>query len=117
EQRILATVPPFHIYGLLFSLLVPLMAGAQIVCSTPLHAETVASTVLRLQCTGLVSVPAHLRNLCILQPGALPAQLQIFSSGAELPEPTAEQLRKLFAISVCEIYGSSETGGIGWRQR
>src|SRR6185295_17376109 len=40
--RLLATVPPHHIYGLLFGLLVPLMGGGAFVRGTPHHAETIA---------------------------------------------------------------------------
>jgi acyl-coenzyme A synthetase/AMP-(fatty) acid ligase len=41
--RVLATVPPHHLYGLLFGVLVPFMGGGSLVRATPLHAETIAS--------------------------------------------------------------------------
>jgi acyl-coenzyme A synthetase/AMP-(fatty) acid ligase len=46
-QRVIATVPPHHLYGLLFSVLVPLAAAASFVRDTPLHAETVAAVARR----------------------------------------------------------------------
>ena len=65
-DRVLATVPPHHIYGLLFGILMPLLAGASFVRDTPFHAETVAATARRWGASVLVSVPVHLRSLTVL---------------------------------------------------
>src|SRR5207302_4127752 len=61
SDRFLATVPAHHIYGLLFSVLVPLTAGAAFVRTTPLHGEAVVAEARANGATVLVSVPAHLR--------------------------------------------------------
>lgn len=113
---VLATVPPHHLYGLLFSVLAPLAAGAAFCRETPLHAETVTATARRVGATALVSVPAHLRSLAALDPGALPAFSRVFSSGAPLPRETALELLSRHGLAPVEVFGSSETGGIGWRQ-
>jgi acyl-coenzyme A synthetase/AMP-(fatty) acid ligase len=114
-QRIVATVPPHHIYGLLFGTLLPLLAGAAFVRATPFHAETVAAIARELGAEVLVSVPVHLRSLTMLDPGAMPRFLRVFSSGAALPGATAAALAERFGMAVTEVFGSSETGGIGWR--
>lgn len=114
-RRVVATVPPHHLYGLLFSVLMPLAAGASFVRETPLHAETVAATARRHAADLLVSVPIHLRSLTVLDPGELPAFAAVFSSGAALPSETAAALGGL-GLAVTEIYGASETGGIAWRR-
>jgi len=116
ERRVVATVPPHHLYGLLFSVLVPLAAGASFVRDTPLHAETVAATARRHGADLLVSVPIHLRSLTVLDAGELPAFVDVFSSGAALPAETAMALVDRLGLSVTEIYGASETGGIAWRR-
>ena len=116
ERRVVATVPPHHLYGLLFSVLVPLAAGASFVRDTPLHAATVAATARRHGADLLVSVPIHLRSLTVLDPGELPAFVDVFSSGAALPAETAMALVDRLGLSVTEIYGASETGGIAWRR-
>jgi acyl-coenzyme A synthetase/AMP-(fatty) acid ligase len=116
-RRVVATVPPIHIYGLLFGVALPLVHGAAFVRETPLHAPTVAATRSRFGADALVSVPAHLRGLELLEPGELPRDLRVFSSGAELPLATAEMLFDRFAFRVTEILGSSETGGIASRAR
>lgn len=116
ERRVVATVPPHHLYGLLFSVLMPLAAGASFVRDTPLHAETVAATARRHAADLLVSVPIHLRSLTVLDPGELPAFAGVFSSGAALPAETAAALGERLGLAVTEIYGASETGGIAWRR-
>jgi 4-coumarate--CoA ligase (photoactive yellow protein activation family) len=115
-RRVVATVPPHHLYGLLFSVLVPLAAGACFVRDTPLHAETVAATARRWGADILVSVPVHLRSLTVLAPGELPPLARVFSSGAPLPVDTAAALGERLGLQVTEIFGASETGGIAWRR-
>jgi acyl-coenzyme A synthetase/AMP-(fatty) acid ligase len=116
-ERVFATVPPHHIYGLLFGVLVPLVAGASFARETLLHAEPLASAILAAGARVLVSVPPHLRALRVLPPGRLPRLARVFSSGAPLPAETADDLRSRFGWSVTEVLGSSETGGIAWRDR
>ena len=115
SDRIVATVPSHHIYGLLFGVLAPLRAGAAFVRETPVHAEAVAATVDRHGATHLVSVPAHLRALEALSPAPHPLR-RVFSSGAALPADTARRVVRVLGVPVTEVYGSSETGGIGWRE-
>ena len=114
-ERIVATVPPHHIYGLLFGTLLPLAAGASFVRTTPFHAETIAATARELEADVLVSVPVHLRSLTVLEAAALAGIRRVFSSGAPLPEATAAALSERFGLAVVEVFGSSETGGIAWR--
>jgi acyl-coenzyme A synthetase/AMP-(fatty) acid ligase/3-hydroxymyristoyl/3-hydroxydecanoyl-(acyl carrier protein) dehydratase len=47
---------------------------------------------------------------------ALSRVKQVFSSGGALPSEAAESLHERLGQWPTEIYGSSETGGIGWRQ-
>lgn len=111
--RVLAMVPPYHIYGLLFGVLVPLVSGGALYRHTPLHAPEVASTIA-LGVDVLVTVPAHVRALC-LAAEPQPAVARIFSSGAPLTPEVAREARARFGWTITEVLGSSETGGIGWR--
>lgn len=113
--RLLATVPPHHIYGLLFGVLVPFMGGGAFARSTPHHAETIAAQARALGANVLCSVPAHLRGLGAVGKGALPPLRRIFSSGAPLDPATAAEVEALADTPVTEVLGSSETGGIAWR--
>jgi 4-coumarate--CoA ligase (photoactive yellow protein activation family) len=113
--RVLATVPAHHIYGLLFGTLVPFMGGGALVRATPLHAETVAATARAHGATVLCSVPAHLRGLGELGAGALSGLRRVFSSAAPLDADTATHIAAVVGCSVTEIFGSTETGGVAWR--
>jgi len=84
--------------------------------TTPLHAETIAAQARAWGVDTLVSVPAHLHALATLPPGALPPLARIFSSGAPLDPRTAAAVTALAGLPVTEVLGSSETGGIAWRQ-
>lgn len=112
---LLATVPPHHVYGLLFGVLVPLVSGASFTRETVLHAEPLAALARRDSSRILVSVPAHLRGMRLLEPGTFPALERIFSSGAPLPRETAEALHARLGWRITEALGSSETGGIAFR--
>ena len=114
-DRVLATVPAHHIYGLLFSVLVPLLSGAAFVRTTPLLGEAVAEALRLSGATVLVSVPAHLRMLALLDKEELRSLRLLFSSGAPLDAATAARLALLVEGSF-EILGSSETGGIATRR-
>ena len=112
SAEIIATVSHQHIYGLLFRVLWPLASGRV------LHAETLhfpEQLVEHLPDRVLVSSPAHLKRL----PAHLhwPASRLIFCSGGVLPAEAALACRALLGQVPVEVYGSSETGGVAWRQR
>ncbi|HYD39820.1 MAG TPA: AMP-binding protein [Anaeromyxobacter sp.] len=111
--RVLSTVPPHHIYGLLWGVLLPLRARGVIVREGPLHGEEVAAELARSGATHLVSVPAHLA--AVAEVDRLPPVAAAFSSGAPLPAAVARTLRERHGWRVVEIYGCTEAGGIAWR--
>jgi len=112
-HRVLATVPAHHIYGLLFSVLVPLAGGAAFVRGTPLHPQDIAGWAHRFEADLLVSTPAHLRTLEGVAP---PLGVEaVVSSGAMLPAATGAMVRERFGVAVTEVLGSTETGGLAWR--
>ncbi|MEC7519142.1 MAG: class I adenylate-forming enzyme family protein [Myxococcota bacterium] len=113
-SRVLPMVPAHHIYGLLFGVLAPLTGGGSFFRFSPLHATEVGA-VLEGGAEVLVSVPAQLRGLCVAEEGELPAVPRVFSSGAPLSPRVAAQVKARFGWTVTEVFGSSETGGIGWR--
>lgn len=113
-----ATVSHQHIYGLLFVTLWPLAAGRAVAVEKLAYPEQMAE---RLAATPslLVSSPAHLRRLpdTLDWSGARAHLRAIFSSGGPLPPEASEQAHALTGQSPIEVYGSSETGGVAWRQR
>ena len=115
DSCVLATVPAHHIYGLLFSITLPLAAGARFVRDTPLLGPVIEDTAQRYNVSHLVSVPPHLRTLAESELTSLAHVAQVFSSGAPLPDPTAHALHRRFQVGVVEVLGSTETGGFAYR--
>ncbi len=122
SANIFATVSHQHIYGLLFKLLWPLVAGR------PLHAVSLEYPEQLLQHLGndatnanaavLVTSPAHLKRLPThLDWQSVRQHLRmVFSSGGPLPAEIGQQCGRILGSVPFEVYGSSETGGIAWRQ-
>jgi acyl-coenzyme A synthetase/AMP-(fatty) acid ligase len=115
DSCVLATVPAHHIYGLLFSITLPLAAGARFVRDTPLLGPVIEDTAQRYDVSHLVSVPPHLRSLAESELTSLAHIAQVFSSGAPLPDATAHALYRRFQVGVVEVLGSTETGGFAYR--
>jgi 4-coumarate--CoA ligase (photoactive yellow protein activation family) len=116
ESCVLATVPAHHIYGFLFSVALPLAAGARFVRDTPLLPSVIEDYARRHQANVLISVPPHLRVLAESELSSLASIRTVFSSGAPLPDATAHTLHRRFGVNVFEILGSTETGGFAYRQ-
>lgn len=114
--RVMTTVSHQHIYGLLFCVLWPLASGRTLAAPRSPFLEDIAARADAPMV--LVSSPAHLGRI---PPGApwadVRAALQaVFCSGGPLrAEAAAEALHHLGHAPI-EVYGSSETGGIAWRQ-
>jgi len=113
--RVLGAVPPHHIYGLLFGVLVPLCAGGAMSRSSPLLPADLLAAAERDRADVLVAVPPHLRSLAHHE-GPLAGRFRrVFSSGAPLPDDVSEALAAR-GVRVTQVLGSTETGGIAWRE-
>lgn len=113
-----STVSHQHIYGLLFLGLWPLAAGRCVSTSKLEYPEQLAAHLAQGPCV-LVSSPAHLRRLpeSLDWTGARGHLRAVFSSGGPLPPESSQAANDLWGQSPIEVYGSSETGGVAWRQR
>jgi acyl-CoA synthetase (AMP-forming)/AMP-acid ligase II len=116
EDHILATVPPHHIYGLLFSVLLPLCSGATVERVSPFFPQEIADRITRTSATILVSTPAHLKALAKVM--SKPNRLRlVLSSGAPLSAADAKDFFTSTGLWPLEVYGSTETGGIAIRRQ
>lgn len=121
NTRLLTTVSHQHIYGLLFCVLWPLAAGRSLPAGRLAFNEELVSGCAGLPAASavLITSPAHLRRL----PEGLDwtavrqALSAVFSSGGPLPPAAADDALRQLGQSPIEVFGSSETGGIAWRQR
>ncbi len=109
-----ATVPPYHIYGLLFSVLVPFAAQAQILPDIYTFPQEIISAINKHKATVLISVPAHYRALQADDLSSVSLRIAFSSSGA-LNRVDAAHFYKKTGLGITEIYGSTETGGIATR--
>jgi acyl-CoA synthetase (AMP-forming)/AMP-acid ligase II/3-hydroxymyristoyl/3-hydroxydecanoyl-(acyl carrier protein) dehydratase len=115
-DHILATVPPHHIYGLLFSVLLPLYSGATVERISPFFPREIAERIERTSATILISTPAHLRALATAPLSGHALRL-VLSSGALLPAADAAAYFAQAGLWPLEVYGSTETGGIAVRRQ
>jgi 4-coumarate--CoA ligase (photoactive yellow protein activation family) len=111
-ERIVSLVPSHHIFGTLFTAMLPDRL------SVPVVSARIGGAALRRSPPGtlVVATPAlwaHVVRAC----PALPAGLTGVTSTAPMPPALADQLAGLGLGRLIEIYGSSETGGVGYRDR
>jgi len=115
---VVTTVPHQHIYGLLFNVLWPLSAGRAVHTPSFSFFEELAAALPEHDFV-LVSSPAHLKRLPE-NPAwtrAVERLRAVFSSGGPLPFDVVHETHRLLGRVAIEVYGSSETGGVAWRQQ
>ncbi len=113
QDCILATIPPYHIYGLLFSVVLPLLSSAAVVGKIPSFPNEIVGAAQEHKVTILAGVPAHYR---VLRGKTISLRLA-FSSAGMLAEEDSEAFSVQNETGVVEVYGSTETGGIATRNR
>jgi acyl-CoA synthetase (AMP-forming)/AMP-acid ligase II len=115
NRKLCSTVNQHHIYGILFSILLPFTAGIPFRRQRirfPEEFEKLTDTKYMI-----ISVPAFLKraveiekseNLNLVSPW-------IFTSCGLLNFDTAQKTSQILGFWPVEIYGSTETSGIAWR--
>ena len=112
-NRVHSTVSHQHIYGLLFRILWPLCSGVPFARHNLEYPEQILSHANKQSV--LISSPALLKRL---KHETQSAQLAgVFSSGGPLPTESAHQALNLLGHLPIEVFGSTETGGIAFRQQ
>lgn len=113
RARLLCAVPTHHIYGFIFGVLLPDRLGCEVVdvCGLP------ATMIARKLQAGDVLV-AHPLMWSKLEQAVerWPAGVVATSSTAPVDEELVLRLRSAGLSRWVEVYGSSETAGIGWRE-
>ena len=116
KRKLCSTVNQHHIYGFLFSVLLPFTAGIPFRkkrIEFPEELEKLTDTQYMI-----ITVPAFLKRaveierlcgLCLKLPW-------IFTSGGVLNPETAKKTSEVIGFWPVEVYGSTETSGIAWRQ-
>ncbi|MEJ2764678.1 AMP-binding protein [Photobacterium sp. MCCC 1A19761] len=115
ETQVVSTVSHQHIYGLLFRVLWPLCAGRPFSRQALDYPEQVVAAAG--VSTTLITSPALLKRLGDTTAASVAPYRAIFSSGGPLPLAAARHSKALLGSLPHEVFGSTETGGIGYRQQ
>ena len=117
DACLIASVAAQHIYGLLFRVLWPLCAGRCFIRQQLAFPEDMQRASRQHASFAWVASPALLKRMTDnLDWPALSPVRRVFSSGGALPADAAQALHQRLGQWPTEILGSSETGGIAWRQ-
>ena len=110
--NLLATVYPYHMYGLTFSVFLPWSTGTVLYLPQIHYSEEL--TALPAGRYVLISSPAFLKRLDFKLKA--PALSAIVSAGGPLAAEIRQQLKAWSGVSATEIYGSTEAGVMAHRQ-
>lgn len=112
--RIVASVVPQHLYGLTFRIFLPMALGLPLHAAMLYYAEQL-SALSHAHQYAFISSPAFLKRLD--HNLAPPPVKMILSAGGMLPWQDVEQTASWLNVWPDEIYGSTETGILAWRNR
>ncbi len=110
RTRIVSAVAAHHIYGFLFTVLLPVRLGAGVVDARSHAPQTVRALVEPGDL--LVAYPSYWQPLA---GGGWPRDIDGVTSGAPCPMELANAIHADGLRRLVEVYGSTETGGIAWR--
>lgn len=105
----IATTTPNHLYGLVFYLILPLNSGGVINSNSISYPEN-----LTIENACLITSPSFLEKMEKYSEKPLVKPLKIFAAGAKFKEETLNYAKSISG-EVIDIYGSTETGTIGYR--
>lgn len=117
KRKLVATVSQHHIYGFLFSISLPFSLGVPFRrkrIEFPEEFEKLADEPYMI-----IATPAFLKRTVEARNGdALPLKEPwIFTSGGAVSQELAVSTEAIFGFCPLEVYGSTETAGIAYRQQ
>jgi 4-coumarate--CoA ligase len=112
-RRIVSLVPPHHIYGFLWTVRLPAALGAAVLDARAMSPGALAAALAPGDL--IVSTP-HLFRYLAGSGIRIGAGVSGVVSTAPTPADLWGALRDAGLGALTEVYGSSETGGIGWRR-
>lgn len=114
SRKLVTTVSQHHIYGFLFGISLPFTLGVPFRRKRIEYPEEFES--LADERYMVIATPAFLKRTVELE-SSLPMKGSfIFTSGGVLTTELAARTDLLFGFWPLEVYGSTETSGIAWRQ-
>ena len=114
DDLFLSTVPPRHIYGLLYSVLIPFICSARVLDGVYTFPREILRVARDYRASVMVSVPVHYRVLKVDDLRRHDLRIAFSSAGA-LNKEDAVYFHSKTGLDIIEIYGSTETGGVATR--
>jgi 4-coumarate--CoA ligase (photoactive yellow protein activation family) len=111
-RRVLALTPPHHIYGFLFTALGPAMRGLPV---RDMRAAAPGRAGALAEAGDVIVATPFLWALALRAGARFAPGVTGVTSGAPMDAPTWAALREAGLGRLIEIYGSTETAGVGWR--
>ncbi len=116
DLGLVTTVPPWHMYGLEWSLLLPTVAPVRLYCGETLYPKDIVAALDRFPTpTALVTTPTHLRAILRGPAPARPVAITICAT-APLDSTLAEMAERHLRTQVIDLYGCSEVGSLATRR-
>lgn len=112
NTTILASLPLFHVTGLIHSMLAPIYGGCTIVLLTRWDREAAVTAIEQYRINGwtnIATMVVDLLNHPDIARRDLTSLIQVGGGGAPLPSAVGERLRQLTGLTYCEGYGLTET--------
>lgn len=115
RRRVLTAVPAHHIYGLIFTVLLPRHFGATEVLDVRGRSPAALRALVRPGDL-VVGHPAWWTAVTRGLPEGVPEGVVGVTSTAPCPDAAARAVVSVGFSRLVQIYGSSETAGVGWRE-
>lgn len=111
-KRVVSAVPPHHIYGFIFSILLPEVLGVPVVRG--LRAFSMTQSQRLTNGDLLVGFPSWYQQLADANVG-FPHDAHAVCSSGPVDSDVLQRLHQQGLSKILEVYGSSETSGLGVR--
>ncbi len=115
SRKLVTTVSQHHIYGFLFGISLPFTLGVPFRrkrIEFPEEFETLTDETYMI-----IATPAFLKRTVEIEEKLSLKNPWIFTSGGACSPELAEKTEKVFGFCPLEVYGSTETSGIAYRQQ
>lgn len=115
QQRILSAVPCHHIYGFIFTILLPHALSINAIPVVDLRGSSPASLGQLVREGDLIIAHPMVWQAAAATMVTLPSGVVGVTASAPCPDSVCAALRNAGLDRLVQIFGSSETAGVGWR--
>ena len=116
---VVASIAPHHMYGVLWRVLFPICSGMAVDTDMVFTPEELMQKQSMYQKILFITTPSFLDGISRYKGQYDFAKncIGIFTSGSLLNQNTSESAYNMFGVSPFEVFGSTETGGVAYRQQ